>query len=463
MSGRAVDCGFAFEPSGTFDARSFLGVGPGASLVGFTVRQWLAPKAQARYERAVAALADHVIESYGAHVVFVAQVTSQHHADDDRIVSARVADRMRLPAHVIHDRLDHRTLKSLYTTLDLLVGTRFHSVIFALNMGVPALAIEYEHKTTGVMTDLGLGAWVIDIEAVTPEGLIATFDCLVAHRAAYLTPTWPPRLSPADAGPRRGTICGRWWKPGGNDSDRAVRHGPPPTGGRRARAVCGVDWWRPGPQPRSVGASPARPWFSTRGGGSTDRLPAALAAPGSRRPIRPGLAGQGSRRVIAEEQPAVVNVYAPAPGIADTLAIVVGGIPLVVTWHTGHDAQTAPPRRPNRRCLRAHDVPTHAAARRLGGIDVRLHAQPVLAVGGKCTTITPGIDTAVFTPRVTATLPGCCSLAGWRVLTGTRGWPRCWTPCRPSPRPAPACGSRSSDPARSSQSSPARRRARARR
>jgi len=47
-----------------------------------------------------------------------------------------------------------------------------HSNIFALSQGVPLIAIAYFHKTWGIMQMLGLERWVIDIEAVTPEGLI---------------------------------------------------------------------------------------------------------------------------------------------------------------------------------------------------------------------------------------------------------------------------------------------------
>jgi len=38
----------------------------------------------------------------------------------------------------------------------LLIGTRLHSAIIALNFGTPAIAINYEHKSEGVMRQLGL-------------------------------------------------------------------------------------------------------------------------------------------------------------------------------------------------------------------------------------------------------------------------------------------------------------------
>jgi colanic acid/amylovoran biosynthesis protein len=58
-------------------------------------------------------------------------------------------------------------------------------VIFSLTSGTPALAIEYEHKTSGIMGDLGLGQWVMPIEAVTADRLCRRFEDLEAADADY--------------------------------------------------------------------------------------------------------------------------------------------------------------------------------------------------------------------------------------------------------------------------------------
>lgn len=184
---RSVDAGFAFSRDHEVrpDLRSRLAVPDHRLLVGITVRHWLAGRAQVRYERAVAQMADAAIDRYGATVVFIPQVTSAGHGDDDRVVSRRVAAAMEQASTVLDDQFDHPTTKALYADLDVLVGTRFHSVIFALSSNVPALAIAYEHKTRGIMSDLDLDEWVIDFEAVTGEMLIERFAALVASSDRY--------------------------------------------------------------------------------------------------------------------------------------------------------------------------------------------------------------------------------------------------------------------------------------
>jgi colanic acid/amylovoran biosynthesis protein len=74
----------------------------------------------------------------------------------------------------------------MYGGLDLLVGTRFHSVIFAMTASVPVLAIEYEHKTSGIMKDLGLDEWVHDITTVDGDTLTAALRRLFARRAEII-------------------------------------------------------------------------------------------------------------------------------------------------------------------------------------------------------------------------------------------------------------------------------------
>ena len=179
---RSVDCGFAFDTGTEVDLRSRIGAAPDRPLVGITVRRWLDEAGQERYERAVAAVADAAVEEFGATVVFVPQVTSERQGDDDRVASRRVAARMRCPASVLSDSFDHHTVKAMYGGLDLLVGTRFHSVIFAMTASVPVLAVEYEHKTSGIMHDLGLDEWVYDIATVDGATLVTGLRQLFARR-----------------------------------------------------------------------------------------------------------------------------------------------------------------------------------------------------------------------------------------------------------------------------------------
>lgn len=68
--------------------------------------------------------------------------------------------------------MDCRQLKSLYASCDYIIGTRFHSLIFSLSNMVPGIAISYDgFKSIGIMKDMNLGEYVIDIKDVTAQKL----------------------------------------------------------------------------------------------------------------------------------------------------------------------------------------------------------------------------------------------------------------------------------------------------
>jgi len=73
-------------------------------------------------------------------------------------------------------------LQAAYGQMDLFIGTRLHSNIFALTAGTPVLAIAYYYKTHGVMQMLGLSDWTIDIAAVDSETLTGLLEKLWSHR-----------------------------------------------------------------------------------------------------------------------------------------------------------------------------------------------------------------------------------------------------------------------------------------
>jgi colanic acid/amylovoran biosynthesis protein len=180
--GRAVDSGFAFAPAERPDWRARLGVGPDVPLLGLTARRWLDPAGQDAYERALAEVVDRV-QARGLRVVLIPQVSTGYLGDDDVLVERRIAAHCRTAPLAVEEGADYRALHSLYGECTLLIGTRFHSVIFALTSGVPCAAIGYEHKTAGIMAELGLGDWVVPIEEVTAERLWALVEPLLGPAA----------------------------------------------------------------------------------------------------------------------------------------------------------------------------------------------------------------------------------------------------------------------------------------
>jgi colanic acid/amylovoran biosynthesis protein len=199
---RGVDSGFTYQPVGEYSLRTKLNLKPAQKLVAVSVRKWFDPSKQAVYETAIAEFVTLLIHHH-YQVVFIPQCTAALEDDDDRDVALSVASHLKSTKaiHVITDDLTYAQVQLAYHDVDYVVGTRFHSVIFGLTNFTPSIAIEYEHKTRGIMRELGLEDWTINIAAVRGKSLYELFEKLVANRELYrahLQQVIPPYAARSD-------------------------------------------------------------------------------------------------------------------------------------------------------------------------------------------------------------------------------------------------------------------------
>lgn len=184
------DLAFAFDtmhastrrPGGAGSLRT-CGMDAEGPLLGLTVVQWGAQSRefsrQAVYEGAVADATQSFLISHGGQAFLFTQVQGPTRWEDDRIPACRIKARLGdLGNRVVLVDWIHspRALKAAYGKMDLFLGTRLHSNIFALTEGVPTVAIAYQYKTRGIMQMLGLQHWVLDIEDLDPETLTRLLD-----------------------------------------------------------------------------------------------------------------------------------------------------------------------------------------------------------------------------------------------------------------------------------------------
>jgi colanic acid/amylovoran biosynthesis protein len=185
---QTVDAGFLFKGKQENAISKYLPQDNQSMIVGVTVRDWLNPIKQHLFESELALFLDYLIEKEKCHVIFIPQVASTIHPDDDRKVGARIKSLMthRIQVSVLTEKFDHYQIKDLYSGLDLLIGMRMHSVIFALTSNVPCLCIEYEPKTTGILRDLKLDQWVIKVEDFTSTKMTDLYLDLVTKKVEYI-------------------------------------------------------------------------------------------------------------------------------------------------------------------------------------------------------------------------------------------------------------------------------------
>ncbi len=154
------DMAFAIEPRYTPAVHSILqdyGLEKSNFAV-MTIRSWHNERLQLRFMQEMANLVRYLLrDGHVEKVALVAHTIGPTPIEDDRLASREL---FRLvEGHdvvLIEQDLSPEEMVALYGKAQLLVGTRFHSVIFASIAGVPAYSIAYAGpKAEGIMKMLG--------------------------------------------------------------------------------------------------------------------------------------------------------------------------------------------------------------------------------------------------------------------------------------------------------------------
>ncbi|WP_313275922.1 colanic acid biosynthesis pyruvyl transferase WcaK [Kosakonia cowanii] len=120
---------------------------------------------QQAYEKAFADVVNRVIDA-GYQVIALSTCTGiDSYNKDDRMVALNLRQHIQDPSryHVVMDELNDLEMGKILAGCDLTIGTRLHSAIISMNFGTPAIAINYEHKSAGIMQQLGMPEMAVDI------------------------------------------------------------------------------------------------------------------------------------------------------------------------------------------------------------------------------------------------------------------------------------------------------------
>ncbi len=146
------------------------------------------PDLQMRYDTAIAGAVSRFIKNYGGKAVFFTHVSGSPYVTNDQISAERIASLIpeRSSSIVVIEKTRKPSIhKSAYGLMDIFLGTRMHSNIFAMVEGVPSLAIAYFPKSTGIMEMLGLGRWVIDVQDINASLLYERLEELWKQRKSF--------------------------------------------------------------------------------------------------------------------------------------------------------------------------------------------------------------------------------------------------------------------------------------
>ncbi len=156
------------------------GAPAGKKLLGISVRRW---NGNCRdFEKIIAAVCDYAAEKYDMTPVFIPMQIER-----DLLISQNIAARMKNKAVIIKQRYSVREVMSMIANMDICIGMRLHSLIYAAVASVPLIGLVYDPKVSSFMnhTHQKLFAGVKELTEDELKRLIdecaANYDDIVAE------------------------------------------------------------------------------------------------------------------------------------------------------------------------------------------------------------------------------------------------------------------------------------------
>ncbi len=104
--------------------------------------------------------------------------------DDDRDFSIRIKNELgsNINMEFISDYQDICDILSLYRNATLVIGTRLHSLIFSILVGVPFIGIAYIGAKFDIFRMIGLGDYIFEIESLDKREVLTTINMIIKSR-----------------------------------------------------------------------------------------------------------------------------------------------------------------------------------------------------------------------------------------------------------------------------------------
>ncbi len=136
---------------------------------------------QKQYEQAFVRLIDELNDrDYDVLAVSTCTGIESYHRDD-RMIALSIKDQLKRKDryNVVIDEINDVELGYLLSLCTLTIGTRLHSTIISMNFNTPAIAINYEHKSLGIMQQLNMPELSATINDLIDDKIINKVDYLL--------------------------------------------------------------------------------------------------------------------------------------------------------------------------------------------------------------------------------------------------------------------------------------------
>ena len=181
----------AFSPVGAYLLRT---VGVDASrrpIIGISPNMKVFERTKGKgtgnaYVMTLAHICDYCVDRFAAKVVLLPNELSppSENRRDDRYLCALIHSSVKNPSScaVLRGYHSAEEIKSVISNCDILIGSRFHALVFALSEGVPVLALSWSHKYRELLCQFGLEEFVFDHDEMDESEILELLNRLWEER-----------------------------------------------------------------------------------------------------------------------------------------------------------------------------------------------------------------------------------------------------------------------------------------
>jgi polysaccharide pyruvyl transferase WcaK-like protein len=172
-----------------FNKEGFSKEGCNKRLIGISISNLLYSLSEKKrnydYLALMVQLIEYLHDSYHADVLLIAhEIKPACMGIDDRFVSRKLAEKLRHPSwlKVIKFDYDASEIKTIISSLHVLIAARMHAGIAALSLNIPTIFLSWSHKYIGLLEEIGIPDFVWDINTQSLDELKNLLDKLMRNR-----------------------------------------------------------------------------------------------------------------------------------------------------------------------------------------------------------------------------------------------------------------------------------------
>jgi colanic acid/amylovoran biosynthesis protein len=175
------DTAFLLPACESKESERYATLGGTIPLIGVSVSYQARNRAPASvdYIEIMADFVNYLIAKHHVHIVLIPNELTGGR-DDDRLVAESILARVKSDhCDVLNtEELLAQEMKGLISRCEVIVAARYHTIIAALSLGIPTLAVGWHHKYAGVLRLFKQEDRVCNIEALALDDMVEKFEVL---------------------------------------------------------------------------------------------------------------------------------------------------------------------------------------------------------------------------------------------------------------------------------------------